>query len=191
MKVLITSGGTEEPIDGVRSISNFSTGQTGVIIADYFFNKDAEIVLLKGKRSALPKNNLRMIEFLSFDDLNKKLIETLKSENFDAIIHLAAVSDYSVDYLESESVRLENVKSKLDSSKPLTIHLKPNFKILNRLQQYVNKDTIIIGFKLTKGADNFQIEQKISNIFINRGVDFVVHNDLTNITKKKTSRLYI
>lgn len=184
MKVLITSGGTEEPIDGVRSITNFSTGKTGAIIADYFSNNGADVILLKGKRAVLPMNSLTIIEFSSFMDLDTKMKKLLSSEFFDSVIHLAAVSDFSLDYIESNGHRLEDPSGKLDSSKPLTIHLKPNFKILDHIKEYSKNNLINIGFKLTKNESNSNIKQKISKMFLKKTIDFVVHNDLDNITER-------
>ncbi|MCM2324713.1 MAG: DNA/pantothenate metabolism flavoprotein, partial [Oligoflexia bacterium] len=48
MKVLVTGGGTREPIDGVRFITNFSTGQTAAIISDAFALAGHETVALVG-----------------------------------------------------------------------------------------------------------------------------------------------
>ncbi len=182
MKVLITSGGTEEAIDGVRSLSNFSTGKTGSIIADFLSDKKIDIILLKGKRAVSPKNKIRIIDFLSFNDLNTKIKNLLNSESFDAVIHLAAVSDFSLDYIESGGTIIEDTGGKLDSSKPLNIHLKPNFKILDRLKTYSKSNILIIGFKLTKNINQTKINKKISDMFKKKTIDIIVHNDYANIT---------
>jgi phosphopantothenoylcysteine synthetase/decarboxylase len=184
LKILITYGGTEEPIDGVRTISNFSTGNTGRVIAEYLAKNDIDISLLKGKRAVIPINILNITEFSSFDDLNKRIRLLLSNEKFDAVIHLAAVSDFSVDYIESDNKRLKNTNGKIDSSKPLTIHLKPNFKILNKLKEYSKTDIFVIGFKLTKDEEKRKIKDKINSMFRCDTVDVIVHNDLSTINEK-------
>jgi phosphopantothenoylcysteine synthetase/decarboxylase len=190
LKVLITYGGTEEPIDGVRTISNFSTGNTGRVIADYLAENGLDIRLLKGKRAVESTNISNITEFSSFDDLDEKIRTYLSKEKFDCIIHLAAVSDFSIDYIESDNKRLRDVSGKIDSSKSLTIHLKPNFKILNRLKEYSGDNIFVIGFKLTKNEENKRkdrkekIKNKIESMFKGDMVDIIVHNDLSTINEK-------
>ena len=55
MKVLITSGGTTEPIDNVRGISNFATGSLGKVTAENFLNAGHEVYLLAGLQAKLPE----------------------------------------------------------------------------------------------------------------------------------------
>lgn len=181
-KILITSGGTEEPIDGVRTISNFSTGKTGVVLAEFFYNHGFDVTLVAAQRAFKPHSNIRVKTYGSFNELNQLLQEELRDNHYTAVIHAAAVSDYSVDYLLSGEEKLYvNNDIKIDSSKPLSIVLKPNFKILNRLKEYSSEDITIIGFKLTKNADNILINEKLAKIFQGEGVDFVVQNDLSSI----------
>ena len=52
MRVLVTAGGTEEPIDGVRRLAKLSTGATGATIAAHFAERGAEVLLLHGERAA-------------------------------------------------------------------------------------------------------------------------------------------
>lgn len=185
-KVLITSGGTEEPIDGVRTISNFSTGRTGAVISEIFHKKGFDVTLLKATRAVTPESGVRVLTYGSFSDLNTLLIEELKTGDYMAVIHLAAVSDYSVDYLLSGESRVNvDDSSKLDSSKPLSIVLKPNFKILHRLKEYALDDIQVIGFKLTKNAPDDLIKSKVEKIFNSGDVDFVVQNDLSSINRQE------
>jgi len=184
MRVLISYGGTEEPIDGVRYITNFSTGKTGATISNYFFKNGVDITVLKAKRAKSPDKNIAFIEFTSFNDLNSKMEKLLGSNNFDAVIHLAAVSDFSIDYLESDGKRITETDKKLNSSKPLTIRLITNFKILNRIKDYSNNKIKLIGFKLTKDKKSDEIERVVKGMFDRGNIDYVVHNDLSEINEK-------
>lgn len=183
MHILITAGGTEEPIDGVRSISNFSTGKTGALLADYFSSKGAQVTLLKGLRSLSPEREMDVELFSSFQDLNCRMENRLKNHHYDAVIHLAAVSDFSLDFIESGGEKVELTSGKMDSSKPLTIHLKPNFKILDRIKSYASYRLILVGFKLTKNASLEVIKEKVMGILNKNQVDFLVHNDLSEISE--------
>lgn len=184
MQILITAGGTEEPIDGVRTISNFSTGRTGAKIADALFNAGFKVTLLTSRRGFKPEASLKTIRYQSFNELDSIIKELLKNNMFNAVIHLAAVSDFSVDYLESNGEKIiPNTNAKLDSSKPLTIKLKPNFKIISKIKSYSSAPLTLVAFKLTKNADNELIKEKVNTLFQGNKVDFVVHNDLTSIDK--------
>lgn len=184
MRVLISYGGTEEPIDGIRYITNFSTGKTGAVISNYFFEYGVDITVLKAKRAKSPNKNIRFIEFTSFNDLNLKIEKLLSLQNFDAVIHLAAVSDFSIDYLESNGKRITDTDKKLDSSKPLTIRLRTNFKILNRIKDYSKNQIKLIGFKLTKNRNSDEVEKIVKDMFEKGDIDYIVHNDLSRIDDK-------
>ena len=49
----MTAGGTEEPIDSVRSLTNTSTGATGAVLARTFIEKGAEVLLLHAERASI------------------------------------------------------------------------------------------------------------------------------------------
>ena len=189
MKLLITSGGTEEPIDGVRYISNFSTGRTGAVLADRMIELGADVTLLHGHRAILPLKNMEMDSFTSFTDLDEKLQNRLRTGKYDALIHLAAVSDYSVDYIETENgerITVQN-KGKLSSEENISLHLKRNYKIIDRLKSYKNtgKGLIVAGFKLTD-TDSIEImENAVRKLLKSGKIDFVVQNNLRDITGNK------
>ena len=181
LKVLITSGGTKEPIDRVRHIGNMSSGTTGSAIAEAFMQAGHSVHLLYGEGSKTPKNILKQ-EFTSFSDLNEKLEHKLSSESFDYIIHLAAISDYSVLSVETNKGKVLNTDEKLSSSNELVIKLTSNPKIIYSLYDYsLNKNVKIIGFKLTDTTDQAKKDEAISNVFNNKGVKLVIHNEFKNI----------
>lgn len=180
-KVLITSGGTREPIDGVRHIGNMSSGKTGHMIARVMGENGAEITFLHAV-DTIPPKDVEAIQFSSFKSLDELLKQQLSENYYDCIIHLAAISDYSVDYLKDESGNKVNTSEKLSSSQNYSIHLKKNPKIIQNLQAYSkNKDINIIGFKLTHTLSTEKQNLQIDSVFNNDGVDYVVHNELTKI----------
>ena len=92
--VLITSGGTQEHIDAVRVFTNISTGHTASEIANQFQLLGWDVTYLYGENSLLPKKSYKNIPFSSALNLNNLLKKHLSTHHFDAIIHLAAISDY-------------------------------------------------------------------------------------------------
>lgn len=183
LSILITSGGTKENIDNVRYISNMSTGKTAAAIADHFITSNYNVTYLHAGDAALPGGKCSKITYSSFDDLNKAVKELLAANNFDAVIHLAAVSDYSVSGIEADGKSEEYpLKSKLRSDiSELKLTLKSNFKIIDRIKEYSkNKDLTLVGFKLVNEISGSESAAKIESIFKNANADYVVMNDLSD-----------
>ncbi len=186
-KILITSGGTRESIDGVRFISNLSTGKTGAAIANYFSGNNCEVTFLRAAESALPLAKCEIVDYVSFSDLNDNLKTLLSSNSYDAVIHLAAVSDYSpVSLKQNEDAYKLPLHQKIGSdSDTLTISLKKNPKIVEMLKSYsLNKNILLIGFKLTRNASTKERIDSVQRMFDKSAVDLVVANDIEDRNEK-------
>jgi phosphopantothenoylcysteine decarboxylase/phosphopantothenate--cysteine ligase len=180
ISVLITSGGTKENIDDVRFIANMSTGNTGATIADYLIEDDFNITFLHAKDSILPKNDCKKVEYVSFKDLNSEMENLLTNNRFDVVIHLAAVSDYSVSAIkiESEIFSLPLAKKMNSSAKKIELHLQKNFKILDRIKSYsINKNVLLFGFKLVSGSNEVEKEDSVKSLFDSANADFIILNN--------------
>jgi phosphopantothenoylcysteine synthetase/decarboxylase len=184
LRVLLTYGATREPIDGVRFLTNFSTGRTGAVLASELSVAGHEVHCLAGMGSAKPATDIPVTEFSDFADLDAKLRLELSKENWDCVIHLAAVSDYSVAEVRTASgALLERKSEKIDSREDLVLRLKRNFKIVSGLKGYSrSKQLRVIAFKLTKSEDETVRQQAVEKIF-GESVDLVVHNDLGEIER--------
>jgi len=187
MKVLITAGGTREPIDEVRYITNFSTGKTGAGLADIFSENQWEVSYLCSLGAITPKHSVDLVEFSTFADLHNILKRKLSEEFYDAIIHASAVSDYRVDKIITDHEVWDGAcPQKISSECELTIKLKKNPKIISFLKEYsLNKKIKIIGFKLTNTLDETLRLQKIKKMSEYPGVDLVVHNDMNDLINGK------
>jgi phosphopantothenoylcysteine decarboxylase/phosphopantothenate--cysteine ligase len=188
MKLLITGGGTREPIDGVRFITNFSTGGTAAGLADFFTERGSTVTYLHGRGAVLPRLSCRNLEYTTFSDLNQSLISVLAEESFDAVLHLAAVSDYSVSSIEaSGKVFAPTDSGKLPSREEITIKLSPNFKIVDRIKSYVRLEMpVLIAFKLTHTLDESERLARVRTLSGNTDIDLVVHNDLGDRNQGRT-----
>ncbi|MFZ3231233.1 MAG: bifunctional phosphopantothenoylcysteine decarboxylase/phosphopantothenate--cysteine ligase CoaBC [Pseudobdellovibrio sp.] len=173
ISILITSGGTSEPIDDVRMITNKSSGKTAAFLVDQFIQSGIKVDYLHAKTAALPNADCEKIEFESFNDFQIKFKKQLQSKNYSWVIHAAALSDYSVDRA------MGKISSDLNN---LQINLKKNPKIINEIK-ILSPQSKLIGFKLTSGASAETINLKVSQQFINAHCDFVVQNDLQEIEK--------
>ena len=102
----------------------------------------------------------------------------------DAIIHLAAVSDYSVASIDVDgrSVAHGN-QGKIGSGHEVVIRLSPNPKLIDSLKTWSrNKSIRVIGFKLTNEPDPALRTTRVRALLDRSAVDIVVHNDLGKIT---------
>jgi phosphopantothenoylcysteine decarboxylase/phosphopantothenate--cysteine ligase len=178
-KFLVIYGGTEVPIDSVRKISNFSSGKTGSVIATYFKNRCLDVTVLRAKNAVATNEN--DIIFSDFSDLKSQSLELLDHNFFDAVVMLAAVSDYEVDKIFVDGSSYHVGQQKIPSNRKVMLELRPTEKLIKYYSKFTKlKGAKLIAFKLTSGADQKTVEQKVDAVF-NSGVDGVIHNDLTNI----------
>ncbi len=184
-RILITGGGTTEPIDDVRSLTNSSTGETAISIASRLFDLGLSITLVLNNPMKLTvPDGIEVYSFESFKDLNTLLKRTLSNEHFDFVVHAAAVSDFSLDKIEG--LKPKTSAKKISSDKPIKLVLKPNFKIISKLASYSkNKKINIVGFKLTSHANKQGVQSAVEKVFENSNVNFVVQNDISQIDRTK------
>ena len=182
ISVLITFGGTREVIDGVRAITNTSTGQTGAELADLFYESGFDVAAIAARSSVTPVNAPIVSQFETHADLNESLRERLRARPHQAVIHVAAVSDFSVEAIGvGEKTFSPSAEVKLSSDNRMVLQLKRNPKIVNLLKEYARDLKLkVIAFKLTKSANHQDREQASLKLLNSPGVDFVVHNDLSD-----------
>ncbi len=179
LRVLITSGGTVEPIDGVRVLANTSTGETGALIANHFVGCGHEAVLLRAQTARSANASVREETFATYADLDAALARLLAEEEFDAVIHAAAVSDFAVHAIEVDGVVVPPGAPKLPSTIAPVLRLRRNPKLLDSLRSRSLRSTVrIVAFKLTSGANAEEIAAEVTPMLARGVADFVVHNDL-------------
>lgn len=179
LRVLVTSGGTAEPIDGVRVLTNTSTGATGALVAGYFARRGHAVTLLRANGAVAAEAGCREETFTTFTDLDAALGRLLGAEPFDAVIHAAAVSDFAVESVVCDDfVRLPGT-GKLDSDAAPVLRLRCNPKLLDTLRARSRHDAVcVVAFKLTHGAGAAEAREAVEALFARKSADFVVHNDL-------------
>lgn len=183
MKILITSGGTDVPIDDVRKISNMSSGKYGAEIASVFFEKLHDVLYFSSKNAIKPIINhyadTGSYNQLFFKDYESYLSNFQKKDSlpYDIIISAAAVSDYILDKTEGK------ISSDNDE---LVIRLKKAPKVLPLIREAA-PNAFLVGFKLLVSPTPSEVETAVKKVFSN-GADIVVYNDLTEIRKGNLSR---
>jgi phosphopantothenoylcysteine synthetase/decarboxylase len=184
MRILVTAGGTEEPIDGVRRLTNASTGATGGVLARIFAECGAEVVLLHAERAPLDTITVERETFVTFADLESAIRRRLGAESWDAVVHLAAVSDYSVASISVDGRTVPHGnQGKIGSGHDVVIRLRPNPKLIDSLETWSrNKAIQIVGFKLTNTDDPNQRASQVRALLDRGTTHLVVHNDLSEIS---------
>jgi len=179
--VLVTAGGTAEPVDGVRVLTNTSTGATGATIADRLAAAGHEVVLLRAHTAARATGPCREETFMTFAELENALGRLLGTDRFDTVIHAAAVSDYGVDsMIVAGGVVPAGRQGKIESVDAPLLRLRPHPKLVNGLRRLTGRPLTVVAFKLTHGADRGQADAAVRRLLAHSGADFVVHNDLTS-----------
>lgn len=181
LRVLVTSGGTAEPIDGVRVLTNTSTGSTGAGIASYLTRCGHDVVLLRARSAVKADNGVRDETFSSFAELDSALHRFLGSENFDAVIHAAAVSDFGVESVVTAAGSRPPGAAKIESGpSPVTVRLHVLPKLVDSLRNLSrNPDLKLVAFKLTANATPEETSAAVQTLLQRTGANFVVHNDLS------------
>lgn len=187
MKILITGGGCEEPIDNVRSICNFSTGRTSTEIVNTLINSvksNIDITAIMAEKAVKPKN-CKIKTFKTFQQLEDLIKKECSSEMYDVIIHAAAVSDYSPEYVIIDEIKYKVGEiPKISSQNSLQIVMKKNPKILNSIKNWTENSCKLIGFKLTSNATEEERNIAVNTLFSEENSpDYVVANDLSEITE--------
>lgn len=205
--VLITSGGTVEPIDGVRGITNFSSGKLGALIADTL--TDSKVFLIKGSKSVMPQNvsqNITVIETTDTQSVQDAISQVMNNNQVDYFVHAMAISDYTVDkvvsvdqlidaiddtatYSKSDIIELLknpptiSNRNKVSSTivQPL-IYLKQTPKIIATIKQKW-PHVKLIGFKLLNNVPQEELISVAQASLEKTHAQYIVANDLSKISK--------
>jgi len=178
LRALVTSGGTREPIDDVRVLTNVSRGRFGASIARALAARGVETTVL-GSRQALdvlaseppPAGApLHAVRFDSFADLQREL-ESLTQDPPDLVFMVAAVADYSPAYQPGK------LSSAPDT---LTLELHRNPKLLAGLRERC-PDACLVGFKLLSGASPADLIAAAEAQLTSCQLDLTVANDLSEL----------
>lgn len=181
-RILVTSGGTQEPLDQVRFIANRSTGSTGARIADSLLEFGFDVTCLHAANALRPQNPCHLESFISFIDFERSLRRLLSSGNYAAIVHAAALSDFSPATLDG---------GKLSSDQDLHLHLKRNPKLVHHLREMAgNQNLKIIAFKMTATDQQLEKDQAVERLFTRAKVDIVVQNDVSEMDSVTGKHLF-
>lgn len=163
-KILVTAGGTIEPLDPVRYIGNRSTGRMGYAIAEEAARRGAEVVLVSGPTVLEDPAGVRVIRIETARQMRAAVLAEFPTAA--AVIKSAAVADY-----RPAAVAEQKIKKSEDD---LTLHLVRNPDILYELGQK-KEHQVLVGF----AAETCKVEEYARKKLAKKNLDFIVANDVS------------
>jgi len=138
MRCVVTAGPTYEPLDGVRRLTNFSTGRLGTELAKFLVERGHDVKLLLGEMASFREaTNVEI--FTTTSDLRERL-QGLASKPPDAVFHAAAVNDFEFGrvWTRSEQGELKELKAGKYPTREGTLlaELLPTPKIIVQLRHW-------------------------------------------------------
>ena len=162
--VLVTAGGTREPLDSVRFVGNRSSGRMGVALADVARERGARVTLLAANLLVPAPAGVEVVAAPTAADLRR---EALAREDADVILMAAAVSDYR----PAESVSTKRPKS----AEPWTVELVPTADVARALGAARREGQVLVAFGAESGEDGLARKR---SMLTDKNVDLVVYNDV-------------
>ena len=137
-KILVTAGPTQENIDPVRYITNYSSGKMGYAVAKAAMLRGAEVTLVSGQTALTPPMFVNYVQITTAEEMYQAVTE--RSDEQDIIIKAAAVADYRPKTV------YENKVKKQDGQ--MSIELERTKDILAYLGAHKKKDQFLCGFSM-------------------------------------------
>ena len=167
-KIVVTAGGTQEPLDPVRVITNRSSGRQGYAIAQAALDMGAQVTLITTPTALSSPVGARLIRLETAKQmLDAVLAESAKS---DALIMAAAVADFRPKDMAKDKIKKE-------SGIP-QIELEATEDILKKVEEQrseTNCPRVVVGF----AAESRDLLENASHKLKSKGLDFIAANDIS------------
>ena len=162
-RVLVTAGGTREPLDGVRFLGNRSSGRMGAALAAEASARGAEVVTLLANGTVRPDSG-SVVEVETTQQLEREALA--RAGWADVILMAAAVADYRPAELQ---------QGKRERGGTWSLELEPTADVLAALAARRRAGQVLVGFAAEATADVARAEAKR----VRKGVDLIVLNDVS------------
>jgi phosphopantothenoylcysteine decarboxylase/phosphopantothenate--cysteine ligase len=169
LRVLVTGGGTREPIDSVRYVGNRSSGRMGLALAEEAARRGADVTLIAANVSLPSPAGVRTLAVETATELERAVREEFPSA--DVLLMAAAVADFRPRDPEGSKI----AKAGRDR---LTLELEPTSDVLGALSAERRPGQTLVGFAAEHGEGGLErgrakLERK--------GLDMVVVNDISRL----------
>jgi phosphopantothenoylcysteine decarboxylase/phosphopantothenate--cysteine ligase len=164
-RVLVSAGGTREPLDAVRFLGNRSSGRMGVALAEEARRRGASVTLLAANLAVSPPSGVELVDTPTAGTM---LTEALARRDADVVLMAAAVADYR----PAEAVTEKRPKD----AQAWEVLLEPTTDVLATLAEGRTNGQVLIGFAADRGATGLaRAREKLQG----KRVDLVVYNDVS------------
>jgi phosphopantothenoylcysteine decarboxylase/phosphopantothenate--cysteine ligase len=164
-RVLVTAGGTREPLDAVRFVGNRSSGRMGAALAAEAHRRGADVTLVAANLSVPPPVGVDVVSAPTAEELAR---ETLSRADADVVLMAAAVSDYR----PSEPGAHKRAKD----GNSWTMTLEPTIDVLRELGARRSNGQVLVGFAADTGGRGLE---RAREKLVAKRVDLVVYNDVS------------
>jgi phosphopantothenoylcysteine decarboxylase/phosphopantothenate--cysteine ligase len=162
--VLVTAGGTREPIDPVRFLGNRSSGKMGYAVAEAAVARGAKVVLVTA--SSLPDPaGCEVVRVSTADEMERAVLRELGHAT--VVVKAAAVADFRARTI---------APSKLRRAGAFTLELDPTDDIVAKIVAEKRSGTVVIAF----AAESEDLEANARAKLVRKGVDAIVANDISS-----------
>ena len=165
-RVLLTVGGTREPIDPVRFISNNSSGKMGFALARAAADRGADVTVVAGVTSAEPPEHVKIVEGLSAEDMFNSTMHELSDATI--FIGTAAVADYRPRNTANAKIKKENKDS-------FILEMEKTSDILANVSKNRSNGLLVVGF----AAETNDVVSYARSKMTRKDLDMIIANDIT------------
>lgn len=169
LRVLVTAGGTREPIDSVRFIGNRSSGRMGIALATVAARRGAEVTLLAANVSLPAPAGVRRIDVETASQLAAAAAEEFAGSH--VLLMAAAPADFRAAAPAS---------GKLQRADGLELSLEPTEDILASLAADRRPGQTIVGFAAEAARSSSEAVERARGKLQRKGADLIVLNDVSN-----------
>jgi phosphopantothenoylcysteine decarboxylase/phosphopantothenate--cysteine ligase len=165
-RVLVSAGGTREPLDAVRFVGNRSSGRMGVALAAEARRRGAEVTLLAANLAVPAPTGVELVEAPTAADLEREALA--RAAEADVVIMSAAVADYR----PAEALAAKRPKD----TATWTLDLEPTADVLTALGDRRREGQLLVGFAAETGDAGLARTRKK---LVGKGADLFVFNDVS------------
>ncbi len=163
-RVLVTAGGTREPLDAVRFLGNRSSGRMGVALAEAARRRGADVTLLAANLAVAPPAGVDVVQTPTAADVRR---EALARADADVVLMAAAVADYR------PAEQIEGKRPK--DAEPWALSLVPTADVAKALGASRREGQVLVAFGAEQGEDGLERKR---GMLTDKNVDLVVYNDV-------------
>lgn len=163
-KVVVTAGGTQEPIDPVRVIANRSSGKQGYALAQAALDLGAKVTLISGPTALAAPIGANVINIDTAEEMRAATLQ--HATGADALLMAAAVADFRPSKSEGSKIKRAGGVPELE--------LVPNPDILQEVGAMANKPRVMVGF----AAESNDLLRNAQHKLESKKLDLIVANDI-------------